>query len=46
MIKLPFYEEIRIDNRDNLSWRETIENLKFGKNGQDAINNYIQSFHT
>ena len=30
MIKLPFYEEIRIDNRDNLSWRETIENLKFG----------------
>ena len=30
MIKLPFYEEIRIDKKDIESWKVIIENLKFG----------------
>ena len=30
MIKLPFYDEIRIDKKDPESWKATIENLKFG----------------
>ena len=30
MIKLPFYDEIRIDKKDVESWKRTIENLKFG----------------
>ena len=53
MIKLPFYDEIRIDKQDIESWKKIIENIKFGTIPiyfylndleEDIQNNFIHLF--